>query len=750
MARNWKLTLSYNVLSPVNKQQYNETMKSLNFFIAFIIFSSVSSAGSIRGKVTLGNEKMTISGVSIHLVDKKVRFGTDRNGEFVIPNLTKGTFTIEAMQLGYTRSSVTVTLVSDNDVQEVSLHLEESPFQLNEVVVTGSFNKHLLKDAPVITEVIGRRDIERTGSADLSEVIRTQTGIELGTSIGQTQNVRMQGLNKNQVLVLVDGERMSGKVDDAVDLGQIPVNMIEKIEVVKGPLSSIYGSEAIGGVVNIITKNPKHAPSLHAGVTGGSNGRQDYELAAAHTFGGLFDSTHELSMLVNAGYNKYFGVTHYDTSFSFDGIPEYDRKNVDLKLNFSNGDRLQADVKAGYFEDYMIWQASSIDFYETETKATNRKRTLSSSLNYQLTNGSNIRVSAHYSENEHGSVKIANTGVHADPNIATEKVQTYRGQYTFIPYASSVLTIGAEHNSEGSTSGRLKEGARTIANDVAYVEDEWSIGDYTLAFGGRYSENSVFGGFFAPRLSFRYKATEKLTFRASYGRGFRAPSFIELFFDFNHSALNYVVEGNTALQPEKSHGFNFGIDYARDDIIWFRTNFYYNDVTNLIEDYIKQQATVGNPYTIFSYLNIAEAVTKGVDVDVDIQLHHTTLLSVGYNYTSATDGNGVELPFRTPHTVTVKGTYDHPAWGTSFNLRARWQDATLVNDRRQNNQTLTGAVEESDIVTPAHGVVDLKAIQPVYDMVQVSAGINNVLNKTVFPYGQIKGREFFAGIQIRL
>lgn len=722
----------------------------IKFLFVFTIISQFILAGTIKGIVTLGKEKSVMAGVTVHLIDKKIRFGTDANGQFIIPNLTKGIYSIEIIQLGYTRETIENINVDENGISELSVNLAESPFQLNEVVVTGSLNRHLLKDSPVVTEIVSRKDIERTGSSDLSEVIRTQTGIELGTSIGQTQNVRMQGLNKNQVLVLVDGERVTGKVDDALDLGQIPVNMIEKIEVVKGPLSSIYGSDALGGVVNIITKNPKNAPLIHAAATGGNNGRQDYEFSVARSFNELFDSTHEISILLNGGLNKYFGIVHYDSSFSFDGIPENDRRNVDLKVGYTNSERLQIDLKAGYYEDYMLWQASSIDFYQTLTKATNKKRTVTSALNYQLTNGSNIKLSAHYSENEHGSLKIANTGVQADPNLSKEEIQTFRGQYTFIPYNSSVLTIGAEHNKEGSVSGRLKNGARSIANDVAYVEDEWSIYNYTLSFGGRYSNNSVFGGFFAPRVSLRYKATDKLTFRASYGRGYRAPSFIELFFDFNHSSLSYIVEGNTALQPEKSHGYNFGLDYARDDIIWFRTNFYYNDVTNLIEDYIKQNASVGNPYTIFSYKNISEAVTMGVDVDVDIQLHSNLMVSLGYNYTSAKDGNGIMLPFRTPHTVTLKAGYENPETNTSISLRGRWYDAKLVNDRRQNNQTLTGAVVESDIITPAYSIVDLKVIQDIYYGFNISTGINNIFNKTVYPYGQIRGREYFAGIQYHL
>ena len=707
-------------------------------------------AGTIKGKITLGIEKAVVPGVQVLLMDRKVRFSTDANGSFEIPNLTKGVYKIEISQLGYKKEYIENITVDEDGTTAVEINLAESPFQLNEVVVTGSLNKHLLKDSPVITEVISRKDIEKTGSSDLSEVIKVQTGIELGTSIGQTQNVRLQGLNKNQVLVLVDGERVTGKVDDAVDLGQIPVNMIEKIEIVKGPLSSTYGSDALGGVVNIITKNPKNAAKFHVSADGGSNGKQDYEISGTQSFDRIFTTDTELSVLVNAGLNKYFGVSHYDTSNSFDGIPEYDRKNIDLKFGFSDKQKLHVDLKAGYYQDYMIWQASKLDYYQTQTKATNKKSTVSTLLNYTFNEESSLKLSAHYSKNDHGSVKIANTNLESDYNLSIEELQTYRGQFTMTPYSVSVLTLGAERNIEGARSGRLKSGARTIINDVGYLEDEWTFLNYTLSFGGRYSDNSVFGGFFAPRISLRYKANEKMTIRGSYGRGYRAPSFIELFFDFNHSGLSYIVEGENTLQPETSHGFNLGIDYARDDLIWFRANIYYNLVSNLIEDYIKHNATSAEPITIFSYKNISEAVTSGVDIDVDMAPFKYCALSVGYNYTYAVDGNGIELPFRTPHSITVKTSYENHEDGTIISIRGRWNDEKIVNDRRQNNNTLTGQVTETIIVSPSYYIFDLKASQTLVENLTLSAGVNNILSKVVFPYGNIKGREFFAGVRYQI
>lgn len=715
-------------------------------FVTYILFAS---NGTISGNVKLANERNSIDGIQIHIIEKNFYTATDRNGNFSIKNIAPGIYTVEVSFVGYQKERLSIE-VKENVTTPVSITLTESPFQLNEVVVTGSLNKHLLKDSPVITEIVSRKEIEQTGSSNLSDVLQAQTGIELGTSIGQTQNAKLQGLNKNHVLVLVDGERLTGKVDDAIDLGQIPINMIEKIEVVKGPLSAIYGSEALGGVINIITKNPEYAPVLSLSATGGNNGRQDYEFSVSHAFRDLFYDDFKLSFIANAGWNKYFGISHFDSSNSFDGIPESDRKNFNVKFNLSPARNIQIELKAEQYFDYMIWKGTQFDYYDTKTKASNDKSTIVSTLNYQPTETSNLKISALISQNEHGTINITNDKTEFGKNDATEKLTTIKGMYSFNPYPSSLLTLGAEHNNEGLISGRLLGKEKYIMNNVGFVEDEWTIHNYTLTFGGRFSHNSAFGDFFAPRISFRWKATDKLTLRGSYGRGYRAPSFIELYFDFNHSAIGYIVEGEPTLRPESSHGFNLGIDYAREDWFWFRTNFYFNTVKNLIEDYQKDPSTVSISAIVLSYRNIAEAITVGSDVDIDIVPSSDIKISLGYHYTYAVDGNGNTLLFRTPQSFSIKTSYEIKESGTSISLRGRWQDKELIDDQRQNSNTVNGTTAVTKAYSPSFAVIDTKISQILIYRISINGGINNILDKTIYPYGQKRGREFYLGLQYQL
>lgn len=713
----------------------------LSAFISFNVH-----AGTIKGKVTLGNDYATVPGVTIHLMDKKLRFSTDENGTYVIPNLTKGLYSIEVVQIGYKRKFVEDIPVGDNDEQIIDVHLEESPFLLNEVVVTGTFQKHLFKETPVITEVISSKDLQKSGSSEISEVLRTQTGIEIGTGIGQTQNVSLQGLRSHQVLVLVDGERVSGKVDDALDINQIPVQSIERIEIVKGPMSSMYGSDAIGGVINIITKEARNGVTfIDAAVTGGSNGRQDYNLSLTHGMQDPFGERSSLNFLLSGGLNKYFGIDYDETDFLSE-MPEFDRKNLSFKIAGNSTDRFKFDLKADYYQDELEWLAGGDQFVHFIDFADNKKYSLVGSGQYTFGGATIVKVSGNYSTNDHGSSEKTGAGYVVRSSIATEQIQTARVQLTTIPYNTSTVTVGVETNDEQVTSQRVLDGRKRIANNILYGEDEWAIGDFTFNAGARYSNHSRFGNFFAPRFSTLFRPTEQLTLRASYGRGFRSPSINELFLDFNHVSIGYTVQGNQLLQPESSHGYNVGFDYARDELVWFRINGYYNDVTNLINYYYVTVSPV-----VFSYRNISSATAKGFDVDIDMNPVSIVHAAVGYNFNETTDEKGNLLPFHSKHTVNSKLTIDIPPIDGSIFVRYRWYDKQPVVDEQTNTAAYGGeTVTPTYYYTPAYSIFDFNCTGRIFALLDITAGINNVFNKITYPFGQTKGREFFAGIRIQL
>jgi outer membrane receptor for ferrienterochelin and colicins len=316
-----------------------------------------------------------------------------------------------------------------------------------------------------------------------------------------------------------------------------------------------------------------------------------------------------------------------------------------------------------------------------------------------------------------------------------------RAQFAAAPYDASQLTMGYEYSGEHVESQRVPGGAKAYFNNVLYGEDEWTMGRATLSVGARWSHNSVYGSFLAPRASLVFMADEHFTLRGSYGRGFRAPSIKELYIDFANTGVGYMVEGNPLLVAEKSHGANIGLSYTRGDLVWFRLNGYYNALNNLIDYYLKSS----NP-NVLSYRNIDDAITTGLDVDVDVQPVSSLMLSGGYAFTLAQDGDGHKLPFRTPNMVNLKAAWTWSVTALRTTLRARWNDRQLVTDEETNLAVHEQGVPSVHFYTPAYWVFDAMVDMPVFTHFRASAGVNNVFDYTYYPFGQIKPREYFAGL----
>ncbi|RMH71258.1 MAG: TonB-dependent receptor [Gemmatimonadetes bacterium] len=746
-------------------------MKYRLLVLIFPLFFPVlawANGGKITGKITLGTENLTLPGATVWLKETTYQTTTNRQGEFTLIDIPPGTYTLQASYTGYQTQYLENITVHAGNTSFHELHLPELVFDMDEVVVTGSLITHLLKDTPVITEVISNQSIKDVGSSNLVDIMREQTGLEISYGIGRTQSAQLNGLNDNHVLVLVDGERITGRVDGAVDLGQIPVHQIERIEVVKGPISSIYGSEAMGGVINIITKDAERAPLFTSQITFGSYGRQDYIFSAAKTIRHLGDSNRSLKLYASGGYNKQYEID-YDTQDNFHELPEQDRRNFNLKLDYDHGRRVNVSLKADVYQDESMWLEGGSDVVWRDI-ATNDKISLLGSYTHRFTPTTVLKLSGNYSFNEHGFEEFTPSGYQVKDNVNEETFQNYKAQLTFAPYRVTLLTVGVEQiieavasdrlvdeNGEPSETGDLVE--RDYSTRVIYAEQEWSYANHTFAVGGRYSDNSDYGTFFAPKVSLMYRLRENLRLRASYGRGFRQPSIKELYIDYDNSNVGYKVEGAPGLKPEKSNGYNLGIEYFADSRLWFRTNFFYNDLEDLIEYYTKSSE---GERAVLSYYNIDNATISGINLDANYKLFFTNFpfetldLNLGYAYTKAEDGNGNELAFRVPHSLNWKAVLQSVEWGLRGNFRGRWYDEKRVYDEQTNVDIYAEdeAVQYNSV--PAHVILDAKMEKDLLSIpstwgtlaVELYGGINNITDEKHFPFGQIKGRDIYAGIHL--
>lgn len=719
-----------------------------NIFVCILMFcaavaSAYASTGSISGTVLSAATAHPLPGASVSIVQLQRGAIADKNGHFVIANLPLGTHTLRITYTGYA-PVVQEVAVRSTESTTVEVKLQERFVELDEVVVTGTLTQHKLKDTPVLTEVVTEQEVRDVGSANISDVLREETGLSIGTTIGQTENASIHGMNKNHVLVLVDGERVSGKIDGAVDLGQIPVQQIQRIEVVKGPLSSIYGSDALGGVINIITKQARDTMQIQAGVTGGSNGRQDYDLSLSTTLPDVVGEGHDLSLAVWSSWNKYFGVD-YNKTDNFTEIPDYDRKTLTLKTGYKAGSSFALDVKGNYHTNEFSWLSGDADNYVKDL-ATNDKVDLTATAKYFFANDSYLHLTSNYSNNEHGLQEFARSGVRSLNNVSIEKLYNYRLQWTMAPYEHNILSVGTEYLSESIVADRIANGEKDYSSGVAYAESEWHAHNITFSLGGRYSHNNVYGDFFSPKVSLMASPYESFKVRMSYGRGFREPSLKELFIRFANT-VGYIVEGEEGLRPEKSTGFTAGLEYTPTASVWFRVNMYDNHIDNLITYYTKSNT---GEHLVLSYYNVNKASISGVDADITYAPSALFQCKVGYSYTSAIDGKGNALAFRIPHAVNARITTTIEPISTRLIVFGHVYGEQIVLDDQTNKNIYDGSEQGATTTLPSYTVFHAKVERRFFDLVDVFAGVTNITNTTNYPFGQTKPREFYAGCNISL
>jgi outer membrane receptor for ferrienterochelin and colicins len=222
-------------------------------FIFFFFLPSViySQEGSISGYVT-GADSSSLTGVAIVIKGTTLGTVTNNKGFYKIQKIKPGTYTLRASVIGYETLERSVTIKKGDNLED--FRIRESNINLNEVVVTGTRSEKTLKNVPVITQVIIARQMLNMGITNVTDALQTMVpGLDI-TQFGTRASITMQGMDAKYVLFLIDGERIAGEINGDIDYSMLNLENIERIEVIKGASSSLYGSNAIGGVINIITK----------------------------------------------------------------------------------------------------------------------------------------------------------------------------------------------------------------------------------------------------------------------------------------------------------------------------------------------------------------------------------------------------------------------------------------------------------------------------------------------------------------
>ncbi len=556
---------------------------------------------------------------------------------------------------------------------------------MDKMVVTSTMTEKRIADAPGSVEVISAQDMTELNALTVAEALESATGLIVNNESGRVKVPSIRGARAKHTLILLDGRRLAYGFNDMVDLRQIPTTMVERIEIVRGPASSLYGSDALGGVVNIITKKASREVTAKAG---GQFGRQmDGENDRFNVGGYLGGGTDRLRSLLamEAGHENGWDKDGAAPDDGFSQEPAFlaGRLAWDLTDNQS--------LTAG--TEYMQNTYDGFQFYEGSDRT---RRADESRQGYFLqydaafldVHNVMLRLNRSEFDNELGFTPFAASG----ERVTEQDTNQLEARYSGLILNHHLLTVGGEVRREGLDD--TQSGVTTdehVDNYSMFLQDEFQIFDpLTLTLTMRYDSHSEFGEHWSPRASLVYTVLEGLRLKGSYGQGFRAPSLSELYVTSQRQKGKLIYEANEDLEEEESTSYELGMEGEYHDIYGGVTLFR-NDVDNMIESVFDRSVGVGNnKKNYYIYRNIAEATLQGVEVQAGAKLPLGFSLDGNAIWLDADNTSGEDVGGQPAFKAFAKLGYAMPEHRLRANFHASFVDQMTYSDGDKESYTTCG------------------------------------------------------------
>lgn len=584
--------------------------------------------------------------------------------------------------------------------------------ELNPLVVTASRSEHSLADAPASVSVITAEQIKARGAGNLLEALRGVPGLSLnGRQVGGRKTLSIRGAEDRHTLVLIDGRRISS-TDDTIghsdyQYGWVAMEQIERIEVVRGPMSALYGSEAVGGVINIITR--KGGQQWHGGASvrgelgeGPAGDGHQMSASASGPLGEWFD----LALGVE---DRRRAPTPRPENKATSDIEGQDRQSGNLRLGFtpSEGQRLQLDMLRSEETRRRHEQNTRLPArpYYLDTYDLQRRQ---DALTWQA-DWSLLRSELRYSEAEFEvNNKRSNNIAPTRPQRLEDRV--WDGNLAFALGDSHSLTLGAERREEFLENAGLTGGSDSALHKALYVQDEIALADdWALTLGTRLDHHAIFGSESSPRAYLVWRASPELTIKGGYGEAFRAPTLKQISPNYVGAEGPHTFLGNADIQPETSRSWEIGADW-RDEQSAYTATLFRSEIKDLI--YYNLLRRVGSR-SIYQYDNISEARIDGLEVALRRALGGGFSLASSMTWLDARDRDSDDkLTGRPEFSATPSLAWQQGAWGAEL----EWQYIG-----QQTLQNAAGQLKRA----PAYSLVNLSGSYRVDEHLTLRAGLNN-------------------------
>jgi outer membrane receptor for ferrienterochelin and colicins len=771
-------------------------VKLLQHFLLGSIFFAVSSSNAdafqsdLSGKV-ISETGGVIADAHIYLSETKWAV-SNLNGDFFIESIPNGEYTIKVSRIGYLEKSISVNIGSDTD-QQITIRLKEKVYEDSPVVVTASRTRKELEDVSVPITVIEQQEIAMSGNLRLSDVLEEQVGLNLVSDHGT--GIQVQGFDPDYTLILIDNQPVIGRTAGTLDLTRLAVGDIKQIEMVKGPSSALWGSDALAGVINIITE--KGSRPLNWDVTGRYGTHNTYDASSNLTF-----KKNNLNGKMFLNTNSSDGYDLNSDSFA-PTTPEYQNYTFSTGLGYRFNQHLTLRLNSRYYredQNYMdmVTQSGSsqqINGSEFQEDYSISPEALVSFGDNQLIEAnaflSRFRSSSNAYFNESGDIYFEDA---FDQSLNKFEIKS-----------SSFWT--EDHTSVFGLGMNREDLKADIYADIPYFDSyfafgqhEWKLNDdLSLTGGFRFDAHSEYDSQLSPKFSGLYKPNDVIHFRASLGGGFKAPDFRQLFLNFTNPIAGYSVYGTSTVQEgiemlqesgqikelyydpsefdeikaEHSFAYNVGIDLFPEDGMQFRLNLFRNDVQDLIET--QRIALKTNDQSVFSYFNLNKIYTQGAEFEFRYEPYFINGLRVALGYqfldaqrqitrtfddvvdgkvVSVTKNEYIPMYNRSRHSGNLKFFYILNRIGLEASLRLQYRGRYWFSDSNNNlradeneyalnTSTLSGMWDKT--------IINASVAKTFYDRFRLQVGMNNIndyTNEAFLPSNP--GMTFYTQLNINI
>jgi outer membrane receptor for ferrienterochelin and colicins len=742
-------------------------------YVALSVGHCLSQTGAIKGRVM--DEHGPVPFANVAISGTALGSAADSSGNFLLRDVPFGHYQLTVSAMGYQPLTVKVEVRSGETVQLGLLRLMESVLGLDEVVVTATMQETFVSASPVKVDVVTHRLLERTGSPrTVVEAISLINGVTETVSCGVcfTNSISLNGMPGPYTAILIDGMPMYGSLASVYGLNGIAASTIDRIEVIKGPASTLYGSEAVAGVINVITKDPKQAPRLTIDMMGTTHAELFPSISYAPRVGrwsGLIsiDGVHigEKEDRNSDGFNDMVNLDRWGL-FSKWNLQRPDGRRLSLLGKYLYEDRRNGTMQ--FVEGRSYRQLRGNDSIYGESIYTHRGEVLAT---YDLPTAERIGIdmaaSYHHQDSYYGNVGYSATQITGYLNARW--MRTF-GRHSLL----AGISLRYDHYDD-STVG-TPEVRNTFIPGI-YIQDEWEIKAklLTVLGGMRLDYHSAHGIIPAPRLSLKVMAAKWTTLRLNMGTGFRVVNLFTEDHAFITGQREVVVSDE--LNPERSYNaslsitqvFNIGNSQGNLDVTGFGTWF----ADRIVPDYSQQGKII--------YANVnGYGLNYGASVNINHQFRFPLSYTIGANYQRATIAQVDAAGQTSTHDIEFA-----PIWGgvatVSYSVK-KWNldlaytvnvtgqmalpavydlgpDGQPLPDPRptQSQPFATHNVQVSKRIT-RFGLRVYAGIQNLGDEFQAWSPISGQNDPstapgfsphfdTAYAYGRLQGREFYVGLK---